>query len=395
MNAFEVLNARGFVEQYTAQAPGLLAGEPVSFYVGFDPTGPSMHVGHLLPVMAMAHLQRAGHRPIAVLGGGTAMVGDPSGKDEMRQLITEETIASNAASLREQIGRLLDLSDGAGQMVNNADWLLGLNYIGFLRDIGRHFSVNTMLNKASVQLRLEKGLSFIEFNYQLLQAYDFLELHRRHGCVLQLGGNDQWGNITAGIDLIRRVTGAEAHGLTFPLLMTSDGRKMGKTAKGAVWLDADLLSPVDYFQYWLNVQDADVGKLLRMFTFLPLDRIAELEALQGQEITTAKRALAYEQTKLIHGTQAADAASGTNISAGLEVHALALPAPLVDVLVETGLCSSKGDARRQIKGGAVRLGSDRDVRVSDPNHVLDVDALTDGAVVVWKGKKRSVRVQPA
>jgi tyrosyl-tRNA synthetase len=395
MNAFEVLEARGFVEQYTAKAPELLAGEPVSFYVGFDPTGPSMHVGHLLPVMAMAHLQRAGHRPIAVLGGGTAMVGDPSGKDEMRQLITEETIASNAASLREQIGRLLDLSDGAGQMVNNADWLLGLNYIGFLRDIGRHFSVNTMLNKASVQLRLEKGLSFIEFNYQLLQAYDFLELHRRHGCILQLGGNDQWGNITAGIDLIRRVTGAEAHGLTFPLLMTSDGRKMGKTAKGAVWLDADLLSPVDYFQYWLNVQDADVGKLLRMFTFLPLERIAELEALQGQEITAAKRALAYEQTKLIHGQAAADTASGTNISAGLEVHTVALPASVVDVLCATELCSSKGDARRQIKGGAIRLGQDRGVRVSDPNHVLDVDALTDGAVVVWKGKKRSVRVQPA
>ena len=263
MNAFEVLQARGLVQQYTAKVPEILAGEmPVTFYIGFDPTADSLHVGHLLPLMAMAHLQRAGHKPIAVLGGGTAMVGDPSFKDEMRAMLTEEQIAANLAGIRKQMDLVITFGEEgadhgpastAGRLVNNAEWLCTMNYMHFLREVARHFSVNTMLTKASVKLRLEKGLSLLEFNYQVLQAYDFLELHGRYGCMLQMGGDDQWGNIVAGIDLIRRVNGGEAHGLTFPLLTTAEGKKMGKTAKGAVWLSAERLSPYEYFQYWVNV----------------------------------------------------------------------------------------------------------------------------------------------
>ncbi len=401
MNPFEILQSRGFVKQHTAGAPEMLAGAPVAFYVGFDPTADSLHVGHLLPVMAMAHLQRAGHRPIAVVGGGTAMVGDPSGKDEMRQLISAEQIDHNKRGLRAQLGGVLELGDGQGDLVDNADWLLSLNYIGFLRDIGRHFSVNQMLGKASVKLRLETGLSFIEFNYQLLQAYDFLELYRRHGCILQLGGDDQWGNITAGIDLIRRVEGVEAHGLTFPLLTRSDGKKMGKTAGGAVWLDAARLSPYDYFQYWVNVDDRDVGKLLRIFTFLPLERIEQLEAMTGPQVREAKKELAFHATAVVHGeTEASRAMAGAKAAfsggqavAAMPQHEAELPIPLTTLLADCGLCGSRSDARRQIQGGAVRVGEDK---VLDVNFELSPEHLdADGAVVLWRGKKKSVRVTGA
>ena len=398
MSAFDVLQERGFVQQFTAGARELLEAERVTFYVGFDPTGDSLHVGHLLPVMAMAHLQRAGHRPIAVVGGGTALVGDPSGKDEMRKLITTEQIAHNKGRLREQLGRLLDMdSPGSGLLIDNADWLLGLNYIEFLRQIGSQFSVNQMLAKASVKLRLERGLSFIEFNYQILQAYDFLVLARDRECLLQMGGDDQWGNITAGVDLVRRLLGREAHGLTFPLLTRSDGKKMGKTEKGAVWLDPEKLSPYDYFQYWVNVDDRDVGKLLRIFTFLPLERIRELEALEGADVRLAKAELALHATAVVHGhaeAQKARAGAKAAFSGGGAVDALptlevALPIGVVQALVSAGLCKSNSDARRQILGGAVRLGLDRDVPVTDHELVLAEET------VLWRGKKSAVRLTGA
>ena len=410
MNAFEVLQARGLVQQYTAQVPEILAGgTPVTFYIGFDPTADSLHVGHLLPLMAMAHLQRAGHKPIAVLGGGTAMVGDPSFKDEMRAMLTEEQIASNLEGIRKQMDLVLtfgeDHGEGstAGRLVNNAEWLCTLNYMHFLREVARHFSVNTMLTKASVKLRLEKGLSLLEFNYQVLQAYDFLELHGRYGCMLQMGGDDQWGNIVAGIDLIRRVNGGEAHGLTFPLLTTAEGKKMGKTAKGAVWLSAERLSPYEYFQYWVNVDDRDVGKLLRIFTFLPLARIEALEALKGADVRQAKQVLAFEATAIAHGAeQAKQAQAGAKaaFSGGAAVDAMpslevALPALVVDLLVQAELCKSKGEARRQIQQGAIKLGSDRSQAVSSHELVLKAEDLVDGAQVLWRGKKKSVRITQA
>ncbi len=408
MNAFEVLQARGLVQQYTAHVPEILAGkDPVTFYVGFDPTADSLHVGHLLPLMAMAHLQRAGHKPIAVLGGGTAMVGDPSFKDEMRAMLTEEQIDDNLQGIRKQMDLVIALGDDdhsepstAGRLVNNAEWLCTMNYMHFLREVARHFSVNTMLTKASVKLRLEKGLSLLEFNYQVLQAYDFLELHSRYGCLLQMGGDDQWGNIVAGIDLIRRVNGGQAHGLTFPLLTTAEGKKMGKTAKGAVWLSPERMSPFDYFQYWVNVDDRDVGKLLRIFTFLPIARIEELEALKGADIRQAKQVLAFEATSIAHGLEQAkkaEAGAKAAFSGGAAVNAMpclevALPALVVDVLVQADLCKSKGEARRQIQQGSIKLGSDRSQGVSSHEQKITLEDLVDGALVVWRGKKKSVRI---
>jgi tyrosyl-tRNA synthetase len=397
MSAFDVLQERGFVKQFTAGARELLDAEQVTFYVGFDPTGDSLHVGHLLPVMAMAHLQRAGHRPIAVVGGGTAMVGDPSGKDEMRKLITTEQIEHNKACLKQQLGLLLEFdgpSATGGMLIDNADWLLKLNYIEFLRDIGSQFSVNQMLGKASVKLRLEKGLSFIEFNYQILQAYDFKVLAEQHNCLLQMGGDDQWGNITAGVDLVRRKLGKEAHGLTFPLLTRSDGKKMGKTEKGAVWLDPNKMSPYDYFQYWINVDDRDVGKLLRIFTFLPMSRVVELEALTGADVREAKRELAFHATAVVHGqTEAQKAAEGARAAfagggavAAMPTLEVSFPVSIVQALVESGLCKSNSDARRQIKGGAVKMGLDRKTGVT--NHELSLAEST----VIWRGKKNAVRL---
>ncbi|MEC8194509.1 MAG: tyrosine--tRNA ligase [Myxococcota bacterium] len=395
MDVIDTLQARGFIKSHTdleALRDALSRG-PMPFYVGFDPTGSSLHVGHLLPVMAMAHMQAAGHRPIVVLGGGTAMVGDPSGKDKTREILTPERIQSNLESMRAQFGRFLDL--GNAEVVNNADWLMGLGYIDFLRDVGRHFSVNKMMSAEGIKQRLDRnqGLSFIEFNYHLLQSYDFLVLHDRYSCALQMGGDDQWFNILGGVELIRRERQQSAHALTHPLLQTADGKKMGKTEKGAVWLDPAMCSPYDYFQYWVNVHDADVGRFLRLYTLLPLDRIGELEALQGASIRDAKAVLAFEATKLAHGQgeaerarDAAKAAFSGGVSDGMPSAAVVFPIGILDALVTSGLCSSKGDARRQIQQGAVRLGADRDTAVGQ------TDLVIAGETVVWRGKKNCVRL---
>ena len=309
-NVYDVLTQRGFVAQVTDEKAvrEILAGGSVTFYVGFDSTATSLHAGSLVPIMAMMHLQRAGHKPIVLVGGGTTMVGDPSGKTEMRQMLSETKIRANGARLAAQFDRYLHYSQGQAMSVDNADWLLSLNYITFLREIGVHFSVNRMLAAEAYKMRLERGLSFIEFNYQLLQAYDYLTLYRTHGCTLQMGGDDQWGNILAGVDLIRRVEGTTVHAMTFPLLTTASGAKMGKTAGGAVWIDAALLNPYEYYQYWVNCDDRDVERFLKMFTFLPLDEIDKLAALEGADIRRAKQVLAYETTRITHGKQAADEA---------------------------------------------------------------------------------------
>lgn len=396
-NLYQTLKQRGFVSQVTGEeeVEKLLAGGPVTAYIGFDPTAASLHAGSLLPLMALHHFRLAGHRPLAVLGGGTALVGDPSGKTEMRPLLAREQIRENARSLEEQIRRFIG---GEGLVVDNAEWLLELNYIEFLRDIGRHFSVNRMLSHESYRIRLQKGLSFLEFNYQLLQAYDFLQLFRRHGCNLQMGGDDQWGNIVAGMDLIRRVEGAAAFGLTTPLVTTSTGEKMGKTAAGAVWLDAGRLSPYDYFQYWRNTQDADVGRFLRLFTFLPMEEIRRLESLEGAQINQAKERLAYETTALLHGKEEAERAlhgaraafAGGGAKGEMPTHRTPLPLPIVDLLVASDLCSSKGDARRHIKGGAIKLGNQR---ISDRDFIVTETHLdANGAVDLWRGKKTVVRL---
>ena len=395
MDPIDTLKARGFIKSHTdlEAACAALAAGPVSFYVGFDPTGDSLHVGHLLPVMAMAHLQRAGHTPIVVLGGGTAMIGDPSGKDKTREILTPEKISHNLAGMRVQFGQFLDL--GNAEVVDNAEWLMGLGYIEFLRDIGRHFSVNKMMSAEGIKQRLDRnqGLSFIEFNYHLLQSYDFLVLHDRFGCIMQLGGDDQWFNILGGVELIRRERQTAAHALTVPLLQTADGKKMGKSEKGAVWLDASKVSPYDYFQYWVNVHDADVGRFLRLYTFMPLDEITVLEALDGAEIRSAKAQLAFEATRLAHGEAAAikarDAASSAfsgKVSEDIPSLQVEFPIGLLDALVGSGLCKSKGDARRQVSGGAVKLGADRAQSVSDPNRVLEEET------VLWRGKKTCVRL---
>ncbi len=405
MDAFETLRARGFIKQHTEGAAALLAQGPVTVYAGFDPTAPSLHIGHLLPVMMLAHLQRLGHRPIALIGGATAMIGDPTGRDEARRILSPETIEANKAGLRAQLGRFLDFSsDSPALMLDNADWLCSFGYINFLREVGVHFPMMPMLNKASVKLRLEKGMSFLEFNYQLLQGYDFLELYRRQGCTLQVGGDDQWGNIVSGVELIRRVEGVRVQAITLPLLTTAEGKKMGKTAGGAVWLSSSYtpgpgdkpVTPYDFYQYWLNVDDRDVGRFLRLFTFLPLEEIARLEALQGAEIRAAKRALALEATAIVHGREAADRAAQGQVSAAMPTHAAALPERLVVVLADAGLCRSRGEARRKIAGGAVRLGADRAERVEDVDAVLGPERLTeDGSVVLWCGRKKAVRIQKA
>src|SRR4051794_27088425 len=355
------LRERGFVQQVSDEAglAALLDKGPVTYYAGFDPTAPSLHLGHSLPLMAMAHLARAGHRPIAVLGGGTAMIGDPSGKTETRQMLTRENIEANRRAIEPQARRYLAAAGDRALVVDNGEWLLPLNYLDFLRDVGRHFSVNRMLAMEGYRMRMETGLSFIEFNYQLLQAYDFLTLRRRYGCALQIGGDDQWGNILAGTDLIRRMDQGDAYALTFPLITTAAGVKMGKTVAGALWLSAELTSPFDFYQYFVNVDDRDVVRFLKLFTFLPLDEIARYGALAGAEVRLAKQALAFQATAIVHGEEAArqaqeaaQAAFGGGASADLvPTHAVAAAAlaagiKVVDLLVECGLAASKSAARR-------------------------------------------------
>ncbi|MBP7095314.1 MAG: tyrosine--tRNA ligase [Spirochaetia bacterium] len=402
--ALETLKERGFIQQCT-DLEGLskaMDSGPVTFYEGCDPTGPSLHIGHMVPYFAMRHLHEAGHVAIVLMGGGTARIGDPSGKTSMRQIISYEEIDANAARFLGQIDRFLKLDGKTMYSENNKTWLADLNYIDFLRDIGRHFSVNRMLSFEAYRQRMETGLSFIEFNYQLLQSYDFLQLYKRNGCTLQIGGDDQWGNIVAGIELIRRVEGGEAFGLTFPLVMTSDGKKMGKTEKGALFLDPEMTTPYEFFQYWRNVQDADLEKFLKMFTFLPMADIAALRA-PGANPNAAKERLAYEVTALIHGKDEAEKAlAGAKAAFGGGGDKSAMPTvelprsrfeagfPVLDLFVEAGLAPTKSEARRLVQQGGALVGETawKDEKAAVGAGLLDAD----GELVLRAGKKRFARV---
>jgi tyrosyl-tRNA synthetase len=410
--ALENLKTRGFFAQCTdVEGLSRLMDEgPVTFYEGTDPTGGSLHIGHIVPYFAFRHLRATGHKGLALLGGGTARIGDPSGKDEMRKMLSYEQLDKNAESIRAQLDRFVGFDGDTARSVNNKDWLADLNYIDFLRDIGRHFSVNRMLSFESYKIRMETGLSFIEFNYQLLQSYDFLELYRRHGCRLQIGGDDQWGNIVAGVELIRRVEGVEVFGLTFPLVTTADGKKMGKTEKGAVFLDPAVMSPYDFFQYWRNVQDADVRRFLLMFTFLPVEECEKIcEA--GKNPNEAKERLAWEVTAIIHGKEEADRALSGALAAfgGEGGDKSAMPRVelarskfeagynVVDLFVDATLAPSKSEARRLVQqGGAfVSDGTGSDLTaITDVNeHITTARLDGDGELVVRAGKKRYCRVQ--
>jgi tyrosyl-tRNA synthetase len=402
-----VLDERGFIHQIS-DPEGLdqaaLKG-PISGYIGFDATATSLHAGSLIQIMMLHWMQATGHKPIALMGGGTSMVGDPSFKDEARKLLTVEDIERNLAGIRKVFARYLDFG-GPASMMNNADWLLGLNYLEFLRDVGRHFSVNRMLSFDSVKMRLdrEQSLSFLEFNYMILQAYDFVELNRRTGCVLQMGGSDQWGNIVNGIDLGHRMADVQLYALTSPLLTTASGGKMGKTASGAVWLNADLMSAYEFWQYWRNTEDADVGRFLKLYTTLPMAEVARLEALGGSEINEAKKVLATAVTALLHGRDAAEAAAETARKT-FEEGATALDLPSVEVpaaefnsglgvltaFVSAGLVPSTGEARRQIKAGGLRVN---DVQVTDERATLSPADLADGAIKLSFGKKKHVLLRP-
>lgn len=398
-NVYDVLQERGFIEQATHEEEirDLLGKESVTFYIGFDPTADSLHVGHFLQMITMAHMQRAGHRPIVLLGGGTTMVGDPSGKTEMRKLLTQEQIQGNADRYKVQFSKLIDFSDDKALMANNADWLLPLNYITFLRDIGRHFSINRMLSAECYKERLETGLTFLEFNYMIMQSYDFLELYKRYNCKMQMGGNDQWSNILGGVDLIRKVEGGSAYGLTFTLLTTSEGKKMGKTESGAIWLDPEKTPPYDFYQYWRNVDDRDVEKCLSLLTFLPMDEVRRLSSLEGSEINHAKEVLAHEVTKMVHGKEEADkaqAAAKALFAGGSDMDAAPtseMPRSrvkggigILDLLVNVGLTSSKGEGRRLLQQGGLYLEEER---VDDMDLILSEKNFTDGKLMIRKGKK--------
>ena len=399
-HVLDTLKERGFLAQMTF--PEELyeqLKEPTTFYVGFDPTADSLHIGHYIPIMAMAHMQRAGHRPIALMGGGTAMIGDPSGKTDMRKMMTVETIDENVEHIRAQMSRFLDFSDGKAIIANNADWLRHLNFIEFMRDIGSMFSVNKMLTAECYKARMatENGLSFLEFTYMLMQSYDFLELFRRYGCRLEMGGNDQWSNMLGGADLVRRKENEKAFACTFQLLLTHDGRKMGKTEKGALWLDPNKTSPFDFYQYWRNVDDKDVEKCLGLLTFLPMDEVRRLGALEGSEINEAKKVLAFEVTRLVHGEEearkAADAAAalfaggmnGADVPS-FEVTAdiLSEDARVTTLLVKSGLCKSQSEARNQLKAGAVFLG---DEKITDFAAAVTTDMIGPDGLMLKKGKK--------
>ena len=444
-DVLHTLRERGFVQQVSDESglAALLGKGPVSYYCGFDPTASSLHVGSMIPLMALAHLAHAGHHPIAVLGGGTAMVGDPSGRTELRQMLTVETISDNCDQIEPQVRRFLGAAGEHALVLDNAEWLVPLNYLEFLREIGRHFSVNRMLAAEAYRLRLEKGLSFIEFNYQLLQAYDYLVLHRRYGCMLQIGGDDQWGNILAGTDLVRRLHQTETYALTFPLITTASGAKMGKTAAGAVWLSAERTSPFDFYQYFVNVDDRDVIRFLKLLTFLPLDQIARYAALQGADLRAAKQALAYAVTETVHGKEAAEKAekaahaafggaaarsvhlvggggamvgddglvktgvhhvgSGGAVFGGagffetfvsvpthrLAPSTLAAGAKIVDVLHASGLAVSKSVARRLIEQGGVRLGERKVTSVDD---LIRPDEIAAEGILLHAGKKHLRRI---
>ncbi len=404
-NVFDTLKERGFIQQCTNEdeVRSLLENEQVTFYIGFDPTADSLHVGHFLGLMAMAHMQRAGHRPICLVGGGTGTVGDPSGRTDMRKMLTDEMIEHNCNCFKKQMQRFIDFNDGRALMVNNGDWLRALNYINLLREVGPHFSVNRMLTAECYKQRMEKGLTFLEFNYMIMQAYDFMELNHRYGCKLEMGGDDQWSNIIAGVELVRRKEAKPVYGLTFTLLTKSDGKKMGKTAGGALWLDPEKTSPYEFYQYWRNVDDADVEKCLALLTFLPMDEVKRLGAYKDQQINEAKTILAYEVTKLVHGEAEADKAKaaaealfgGQGASADiptLELTAAEAGSKLLDVLTQHGVFASKGEGRRLIQQNGLSLN---DEKVTDVDMVLSEECFKENAALIKKGKKKYYRLVKA
>ncbi len=407
---YDVFTERGFIEKVTDEekVPEVLKGK-VTCYIGFDPTASSFHVGNLVPIMALAHMQRHGHRPIALVGGGTGLVGDPSGKDEMRQILTYEEINKNAEMQKKQFARFLDFSEERALLLNNADWLTKLNYIDFLRDIGAHFSVNRMLSAESVKIRLETGLSFLEFNYQLLQAYDFWYQFKHYDCLMQMGGSDQWGNIVAGIDLIRRLEGKQAYGITFPLIMTADGRKMGKTEKGAVWLDPQRTSPYEYYQFWINTDDRDVKRFLALFSFLPMEEVEEYGNRKGADLREAKEVLAFEATKIVHGEKEAERARDSsrklfgNISWNADYSDDSVPTiymdkeefvrgvPVFKLFEKTGLCASGSAARRLIEQGGAYINEHK-VETFDRPVTLQFFS-TNNEMLLRAGKKKYHRIK--
>lgn len=401
-NVYDILLERGYIKQVTheEEVRELLGKEKITFYIGFDPTADSLHVGHFLQMMVMHYMQEAGHRPIALLGGGTAMVGDPTGKTDMRKMLSKKQIEHNAQCFKNQFSRLVDFTDGKAIIANNADWLLNLNYVEFLRNIGVHFSVNKMLTAECFKQRLERGLSFLEFNYMLMQGYDFLELNRRYGCVLELGGDDQWSNILAGVDLIRRKEKKPAFGMTFTLLTKSDGKKMGKTEGGAIWLDPEKTSPYEFYQYWRNVEDADVEKCLALLTFLPMDEVRRLGSLPGEKINEAKKILAYEVTKIVHGQEEAEKArdaaealfsGGQNMEnvPTVDMDESLLGCSIVELLVDLRILSSKSEARRLIQQNGLTVN---DEKVTDTKLVITKDSFKEGKMLIRRGKKKYNRI---
>ena len=396
-NVFDVLKARGYIKQtvYEDELYELLGNQSVTFYTGYDPTADSLHVGHFVTLMAMAHMQRAGHRPLVLVGGGTGMIGDPSGRTDMRTMMTRETVKHNVECFKKQMARFIDVSDGKAIFVDNADWLLNLNYVDFLREIGASFSVNKMLTAECYKQRLEKGLTFLEFNYMLMQAYDFLHLNREYNCVLELGGDDQWSNMLAGVDLVRRKEGKKAYAATFSLLTTSEGKKMGKTQKGAVWLDANKTSPYDFFQYWRNVEDDRVDVCMKLLTFMPLEEIAELTTHHDERMNVAKERLAYEVTKIVHGEEIAEevlkqvrASFSADVS-NMPVVEITEPGNIIDILVKCGQAKSNGEARRLVDGGGVSVNDDK---ITDLAYTLPAEVAAKGEFVLHKGKKVHLRV---
>lgn len=395
MNVFDTLKERGFIAQCTNEKElrELFDKERVTFYIGFDPTADSLHAGHFIALMAMAHMQRAGHRPICLVGGGTGTVGDPTGRTDMRKMLTDEDIEHNCECFKKQIARFIDFSDGKAIMVNNGDWLRKLNYIDLLRDVGACFTVNRMLAAECYKQRWEKGLTFLEFNYMVMQAYDFLELNRRYGCKLEMGGDDQWSNIIAGVELNRRKNNVAVYGLTNKLLTKSDGKKMGKTAGGALWLDAEKTSPYEFYQYWRNVDDADVEKCLSLLTFLPMEEVHRLSSLEGSAINEAKTVLAYEVTKIVHGEEEANKAKkaaealfgGAGNTQDMPTVAAETGKKLLDVLTAGKVFASKSEGRRLIQQNGLSLN---DAKVTDVDYILQDSDFTDGEAIVKKGKKK-------
>jgi tyrosyl-tRNA synthetase len=402
-NVLDELLERGYIKQFTheEETRKLLENEKITFYIGFDPTADSLHVGHFIAMMFMSHMQRAGHRPIALLGGGTAMVGDPSGKTDMRKMLTKEEIQHNVDSIKKQMEKFIDFTDDKALIANNADWLLNLNYVDFLREVGVHFSVNRMLSAECFKQRLEKGLSFLEFNYMIMQGYDFYVLNQKYNCKMQLGGDDQWSNMIAGVELVRRKAQGEAMAMTCTLLTNSQGQKMGKTVGGALWLNPEKTTPYDFYQYWRNVDDADVQKCLSLLTFLPMDEVRRLGSLEGAEINNAKKILAYEITKLVHGEEEAKKAAEAAVAlfAGgadmsnvptVTVTKEEIGLSILDIMASTKILPSKKEGRRLIEQGGLNING---VKVDDVNRTLNEEDFKDGSVLIKRGKKNYNKIE--